>query len=84
MYIDRLDNVVNEYHNTYSTIKMKHVGVNSSTYSDFDVEDNDKDPKLEVGDYVRISKSKKKLGKGYAPNWLEDVFMIKKLKSTVR
>ena len=70
MYIDRLDNVVNEYHNTYSTIKMKHVGVNSSTYSDFDVEDNDKDPKLEVGDY--------------APNWLEDVFMIKKLKSTVR
>ena len=63
VYIDRLDNVVNEYHNTYSTIKMKHVGVNSSTYSDFDVEDNDKDPKLEVGDYVRIPKSKIKTWK---------------------
>ena len=28
--------------------------VNSSTYIDFDVENNEKDPKFGVGDYVRI------------------------------
>ena len=53
---------------------MKHVGVNSSTYSDFDVEDNDKDPKLEVGDYVRISKSKKKTWKRLCPKLVRRCF----------
>ena len=35
VYIDKLDNVVNKYNNTYhSTIKMKSVDVKSNTYSD--------------------------------------------------
>ena len=35
MYIDKLDDVVYKYNNTYnSTIKMKHVDVKSSTYID--------------------------------------------------
>ena len=49
MYIDRLDDIVNEYdYKYYSTIKMKHVSVKSSTYFDFGVENNDKDPKLKT------------------------------------
>ena len=36
MYLDKLDDIVNKYNNTYhSTIKMKPVDVKSSTYIDF-------------------------------------------------
>ena len=36
-YIDKLDDIVNKYNNTYhSTIKMRLVNVKSSTYIDFD------------------------------------------------
>ena len=37
IYIDKLDDIVNKYNNTYhSTIKMKPADVKSSTYFDFD------------------------------------------------
>ena len=59
VYIDKLDEIVNECNNTYHrTIKMKPVGVNSGNYIEYNVNFNDKDPKLEVADHVRISKSK--------------------------
>ena len=46
MYIDKLDDIVNKYSNTYhSTIKMKEI--------------NDKDPKFKTGDIVKIKKHKK-------------------------
>ena len=53
VYIDKLDNLVNEYKNTYhQTIKMKPVDVKDNTYIDFGKESNDKDPKFKVGDHV--------------------------------
>ena len=59
VYIGKLDDIVNEYNNTYHrTIKMKPVGVTDNTYIDFEKEVNNKDPKFKVGDYVRISKYK--------------------------
>ena len=39
-----------------------------------------KDPKVKVGDHVRISKYKIIFAKGYAPNWSEDVLLLVKLK----
>ena len=72
VYIDKLDDIVNEYNNTYHrTIKMKPVDVKDNTYIDFKKEVNDKDPKFKVGDYVRISKYKNIFAKGYMPNWSE-------------
>ena len=66
MYIDKLDDIVNEYNNTYHrTIKMKPVDVKDNTYIDFKKEVNDKDPKFKVGDHVRISKYKNIFAKGY-------------------
>ena len=57
VYIDKLDDIVNEYNNTYHrTIKMKPVDVNDNAYIDFRKDANDKDPKLQVSDHVRISK----------------------------
>ena len=57
VYIDKLDDIVNKYNNTYhSTIKMKPVDVKSNTYIDSSKEINNKDPKFKIGDIVRISK----------------------------
>ena len=48
VYIDNLDDIVHEYNKTYHrTIKMKSIDVSSSTYSDFGVENNNRDPKFE-------------------------------------
>ena len=64
VYIDKSDDIVNKYNNTYhSTIKIKAVGVKSSTYIDFVKENNDKYPKFGVGDHVRTSKYKNVLQK---------------------
>ena len=69
VYIDKLDDIVNEYNNTYHrTIKMKPVDVKDNTYIDFKKEVNDKDPKFKVGDHVRIFKYKNIFAKGYSPN----------------
>ena len=69
VYIDKLDDIVNEYNNTYHrTIKMKPVDVKDNTYIDSIKEVNDKDPKFKVGDPIRISKYKNIFAKGYTPN----------------
>ena len=82
--IDKLDNIVNEYHNTYhGTIKMKPVDVKPSTYIDSSKEINNKDRKFKIDDVVTISKYKNIFAKGYLPNWSEEVFAIKKVKNTV-
>ena len=85
-YIDKLDDIMSEYNNTYHrTIKMKPVDVKDNTYID-SMElsrSNDKDPKFKVGDSVRINKYKNILTKRYTSNRSEKVFMIKKVKNTV-
>ena len=54
-YINKLDDIVNESNNTYHrTIKMKPTDVKDNTYINIDKEVNDKDPKFQVGDHVRI------------------------------
>ena len=84
VYINKLDDIVDEYNNTYhTTIKMKLTDVKYNTYINTDKETNDKDPKFKVGDRVRISKYKNIFAKGYTPNRSEEVFVIKKVKNTV-
>ena len=83
MYTDKLDDVVNEYRNTYYTAtKMKPIDVESNTYINFGLKNNDKDPELEVGYHVRISKYKNIFTKSYT-NSFEKVFAIKNFKNTV-
>ena len=84
VYIDKLDDIVDEYNNRYHrSIKMKPIDVKDNTYIDFKKEVNDKNPKFKVGDHVRISKYKNIFAKGYVPNWSEEIFIIKKIKNTV-
>ena len=57
MYIDKLDDVVNKYYNTYHrTIKMKPVDVKPSMYIDFKKENNKEGPKFKVRNHVKTSK----------------------------
>ena len=37
-----------------------------------------KNPKFKVGNNVKISKYKNTFAKGYAPNWSEEIFVVKK------
>ena len=84
VYVDQLDDIVNEYNNTYHTaIKMKPVEVKDNTYIDYKKEVNDKDPKFKASDHVRISKYQNIFAKGYTPSWSEEVFVIKKVKNAV-
>ena len=84
VYIDKLDDIVHEYNNTYlRSIKMKPIDVKDNTYIDFKKEVNDKDPTFKVGDRVRILKYKNIFAEGYTPNWSEKVFVISKIKNTV-
>ena len=84
VYINKLDDIVDEYNNTcHTTIKMKPIDVKDNTYINTDKETNDKDPKFKVGDRVRISKYKNIFVKDYTPNWSEEVFVLKKVKNTV-
>ena len=69
VYIDKLDDIVDEYNNTYhTTIKMKPADVKDNTYINANKEINNKDPKFKVGDHVRISKYKNIFAKGYMSN----------------
>ena len=57
MYINQLDEIVNQYNNTYhGTNKIKLDNVNPSIYIDFNREYNNEGSKLKIGDNVRISK----------------------------
>ena len=68
MYIDKLGDTVNEYNNTYITIKMKPADVKDNAYIDSGKEVNDRDSKFKVGDHIRISKYKKFLLKDILQN----------------
>ena len=84
VYNDKLDDIINEYNNTYHRrIKMKPVDVKDNTYIDFENKVNNKDPKFKIGDHERISKHKNIFAKGCTPNWSEEVFVIKKVTNTV-
>ena len=68
-YINKLGDIVKKNNNTYHrTIKMKLVNVKSKTYINFNKEDNYKDSKLEVHNYVRLSRYKNIFEKVYVPN----------------
>ena len=62
---------------------MKHIEVKLSTYIDVNVAVTDKDPKLEVSVHVRISRFKNIFAKYYIPSWSEELFVIKKDKTTI-
>ena len=85
VYIDKLDDIVDEYNNTYdTTIKIKPIDVKDNTYINTSKEINNKDPKFKVGDCVRISKYKNIFAKGYMLIGVKKYLLFKKLKILFR
>ena len=65
VYFDVLDDIVDEYNNTYHrTIKMKPKDIKSDSFAEYNEESNKKDPKFKVGDHARISNYKNIFAKG--------------------
>ena len=84
MYIGKLGDIVKKCNNTYHrTIESKHVDVKSKTYINFNKENNYKDPKFKVGDYVMISKYENIFAKIYVPNQSGEVLVVKKVNNSL-
>ena len=85
VYINKLDDIVNKYNNTYHrTIKRKPVDIKSNTYINPSKQINDQDHKFKVGDHIRMLKYKNTFAKGYVLNWSEEFFVIRKVKTLCR
>ena len=83
VYFNVLDDVVDEYNNTYHrTIKIKPIDVRSDSVAEFNKESNEKGPQFKIGNQVRISKYKSVFAKRYSRNWSEEIFVIKRVKDT--
>ena len=77
---DVLDDIVDKYNNTvHRTVKTKPIEVTDN----YNKIPNKKNPKIKVGEHVRISKYKNIFAKGYTSNWSEEIFIINKIKNTV-
>ena len=81
LYIDKLDEIVNKIQQRISQNNQSEACRCSAGYI-LNIEHNAKDPKLKVGDRVRISKNKNILAKGYTytPNGSKEVFVITNLR----
>ena len=89
VYFDIVDDIVDEYNNTYhKAIKMKPVDIGndyfaeSKGFPEYNEKSNEEDPKFKVGDHIRMSKFKNVFAKGYTPNWSEEIFIVKKNKKS--
>lgn len=82
-YVDVLPKLVHGYNQAYHrSIKRAPASVN--TKNEVQVSENlfgktklkSVKPKLSVGDFVRINKTKRTFEKGYLPNWTQELFKI--------
>ena len=62
---------------------MKPIDVGDDSFAEYNEKSNEKDTKFKVGNHVRISQYKNVFAKEYAPNWSEEIFVVKKIKNTV-
>ena len=84
VYFDMLDDIVNKFNNTvHKTIKMKSTDIADDSGAEYKEDFRKKYPEFIVGDHARISKYKNIFAKGYTRNWLEETFVVSKIKNTV-
>ena len=77
-YFDVLDNIVNKHNNTYHrVIKIKPTDVKPDSYAEYNVDSNEKYPKIQADDHVRISKFKNIFAKRDTPNQKKFLLLAK-------
>lgn len=80
-WIDAVDAIVSGINRSVNrSIGMAPINVKAGDVDEGLSESVPKELGLQVGDTVRISKSKKTFEKGYTPNWTEEIFMVKSIK----
>ena len=85
VYFDMLDDILDKYNNTVHRIfKIKPIDVTSDSYAECNKDSNEKDPKFNNGDHVRVSKYKNVFAKGYTQNWSEEFSFLVKLRIQFR
>ena len=70
--------LINTTIHTIRPLKHNTIDLKSDSFVEYNEESNEKDPKFKVNDRVRISKYKNIFAKGYALNWSEEIFVVKK------
>ena len=84
VYSDVLNNILDKYNNAIITLlKWSLSMLNLILMLSEMLNSNDKDAIFKIGYHLRISKYKSIFAKGYASNWSEEVFEIRKIKNTV-
>ena len=85
IYIDKLDDIVNKYNNTYhSTIQMKRADVKSNTYIESSQKINDKNPKFKLVILLEYQNIETFLQKVTLEIGLKKSLWLKKLKIVFR
>ena len=90
-YYDVLDELVNQYNNTYhSSIKMTPVEASKKkneqqVYNNLygEQEEKPEKPKFKLGDRVRIIRKKGRFEKGYTPNYTREIFIVTEVHHTI-
>ena len=68
-YLPQLNNLVDEYNNTYHhSINKTSINADYSAFTE-KIETNSKAPKFKINDRVRITKYKNIFSKGYTEDW---------------
>ena len=83
MSINQLIWLMNTIPHITKPLKIKHVDVTSSISNEFHKENNKKETKFKADDYVTISSFKTNFSSVQAIILSEEVFVIKKVKTTV-
>ena len=84
VYFNVLGDIVNKYNNTvHKAIKMRPIDVTTNFYAEYKEDSNKKTLNLKLVILSEFLSTKTFFAKRYAPNWSEEIFVIKKVKNTV-
>ena len=82
-WLNHLDTAVEKYNNrVHGTTKMSPFEANNQPIDPPTFVNKPKQPKFQVGDYVRVPDKRNLYGKGYTTNWNRELFKIHKINPT--
>ena len=91
-YVEILPKLMKSYNNSFhSSIKRAPIEVDKDNeadvwetlYGNWTMKEKDLLKRFEVGDRVRISKSRRNFRKGYLPSWTEEKFTVSRIQNTL-
>ena len=84
-WLNHINNALNKYNNrVHGTTKMTpfEMVTNTNKIINIKINKNEKIPKFQVGDYVRVPDKRNIYSKGYTTNWNRELFKIHKINPT--